>query len=113
MLDKKLQLKDGERVAIFGNAAALELQAKRSDIAGAGAVLNFVTSEADLMQALPTLQSAASSGRLTWVAYPKAKQLATDLNRNIIRKIANDNGLDPIRQIAVDEVWSALRLKAL
>lgn len=114
MLDKKLQLKQGESIAVVGAAApGLDLETKPVDIQAADAILDFVTLEADFMRELPHLQTAAKASKLTWVAYPKAKQLSTDLNRDIIRSIANDNGLDPVRQISIDDVWSALRLKAL
>ncbi len=113
MLDKKLQLKDGQTIAVSGGPAQLQLTAPRANEQRADAVLIFVASEAQLRQSLGELKSAAGSNKHTWVAYPKAKQLNTDINRDIIRAIANDNGLDPVRQIAIDETWAALRLKLL
>jgi len=112
MLDKKLQLKDGQRITIIGNAPSLDIEAERAALTESDAVLLFVTREAEMVAAFATLR-AASQNKLTWIAYPKSKQLSTDLNRDIIRKLANDNGLDPIRQVSIDEVWSALRLKLL
>ena len=112
MLDKKLQLKDGQTIACLGNVVQLPLAAKQVDASGADAVLVFATNEAELRQSLNVLKTAAAS-QLTWVAYPKAKQLGTDINRDSIREIANQNGLDPVRQIALDDTWSALRLKLL
>jgi hypothetical protein len=50
---------------------------------------------------------------VAWLAYPKAKQLQTDLNRDIIRDLAQDRGLDPVRRVSIDEVWSGLRVKLL
>lgn len=113
MLDKKLQLKEGQCIAVIGDAPQLQLDAGQSSLPDADAVLVFVTKETGLADALPTLKSAAGQSKLAWVAYPKAKQLSTDLNRDKIRDIANQNGLDPVRQIAIDETWSALRLKTL
>lgn len=110
-LDKKLQIKPGQAIAIFGDAPSLELAADRAEATIADGILVFVRNEAGLRDVLPALRSAANREKLTWVAYPKAKQLSTDLNRDIIWGITNDNGLDPVRQIAIDDVWSALRLK--
>ncbi|MBW3554321.1 MAG: hypothetical protein KY466_12455 [Gemmatimonadetes bacterium] len=46
---------------------------------------------------------------LAWIAYPKAGQLRTDLNRDV--RAAGAHGLKGLRQIAIDEVWSALRFR--
>jgi len=112
MLERKLQLKDGQSLVVVGSTVPpLELTAPRAGADQADALLVFVANEAGLRQHLGELQAAAAAGRLTWIAYPKAGGLGTDINRDIIRAIANENGLDPVRQIAVDATWSALRLK--
>jgi hypothetical protein len=54
---------------------------------------------------------AASADRLTWVAYPKAGQLGTDLNRDTLASLLEESGIQPVRQIAIDDVWSALRFR--
>lgn len=113
MIDKKLQLKEGQRIAIIGNAPSLDMHADKTTVPECDAVLIFITHEADIAAAFSTLRVAAQQNKLAWIAYPKAKQLSTDLNRDSIRKLANDNGLDPVRQVSIDEVWSALRLKIL
>jgi hypothetical protein len=113
MLDKKLQLKPGQTVAQVNSPVQLPLDAMPAAPEAADAVIVFTANGAELQQSLSALKTAVGEGKLTWVAYPKAGQLGTDINRDIIRDIANQNGLDPVRQIALDEVWSALRLKAL
>ncbi len=113
MLDKKLQLKDNQTIAIINAQATLEVIAPQAQPDDADAVLVFTANELQLRQHLAELQAAATAQKLTWIAYPKAKQLGTDLNRDVIRALANENGLDPVRQIAINDTWSALRLKAL
>jgi len=54
---------------------------------------------------------AALRDKLAWIAYPKAGQLGTDLNRDILAKSLAGRGVQPVRQIAIDEVWSALRFR--
>jgi hypothetical protein len=46
-----------------------------------------------------------------WVAYPKGDR--TDVNRDTLWPIVGEYGLRPITQVAVDEVWSALRFRPL
>lgn len=46
-----------------------------------------------------------------WVAYPKANR--TDINRDTLWPILSEYGMRPITQVAIDEVWSALRFRPL
>jgi hypothetical protein len=46
-----------------------------------------------------------------WVVYPKDNR--TDLNRDSLWPILAAHGLRPITQVAVDDVWSALRFRPL
>jgi hypothetical protein len=43
---------------------------------------------------------------------PKAGKLGTDLNRDRVRERVAEHGLATVRQVALDDVWSALRLKS-
>jgi hypothetical protein len=46
-----------------------------------------------------------------WVAYPKGNK--SDINRDTLWPIVGEYGLRPYSQVAVDEVWSALRFRPL
>jgi hypothetical protein len=46
-----------------------------------------------------------------WVAYPKGNK--ADINRDTLWPIVSEFGLRPNGQVAVDEVWSALRFRPL
>ena len=46
-----------------------------------------------------------------WVAYPKANRI--DINRDTLWPILTGYGMRPIGQVAVDDVWSALRFRPL
>jgi hypothetical protein len=113
MLDKKLQVKAGQSVAIIGSTSSLELEAPKKDPDQADIWIIFVISHADLESRIAGAQEAARRGVTVWAAYPKGKQLNTDLNRDIIREFAAKYSLDTVRMIAVDEIWSALRLKLI
>jgi hypothetical protein len=105
-LDVKLQLRPGQRIAVVGSGPtfpALDLAATTADAASAEAVLVFAKDRSELEPRLPMLADVAGRGGTVWLAYPKARQLGTDLNRDIIR--------DPVRQVSLDDTWSALRLK--
>jgi len=44
-----------------------------------------------------------------WVAYPKGNR--ADINRDTLWPILTEYGMRPIGQVAVDDVWSALRFR--
>jgi hypothetical protein len=49
--------------------------------------------------------------RALWLVYPKGNRIA--LNRDSLWRLMADYGVRPITQVAVDEVWSALRFRPL
>jgi hypothetical protein len=116
-LASKLQLKDGqcrEAVLAPGSVAA----ALRGSLAGgedydsaAAALLVFVADRSTLEDRRTQIVEAAASDRLTWVSYPKSGQLGTDLNRDSLAARVSTGGIQPVRQIALDDVWSALRFR--
>lgn len=112
-LDAKLQLKTGQTVALVGTGPELEIGAPAAGPDAADTVIAFAADSSELSDQLTVLQAVAGRGGVPWVAYPKAKQLGTDLTRDVIRDLVPAAGLDPVRQIALDDVWSALRLKAI
>jgi hypothetical protein len=56
-------------------------------------------------------QGHDSRSRLAWVAYPKSGQLGTDLNRDRLAAALKTEGIRPVRQVALDDVWSAPRFR--
>src|ERR1700685_346576 len=85
-LAKKLQVKPGQGVETLNApatvAGALDSLAKVSDGSERPALLVFVTDRASLHESRSFIVDAASADQLTWVSYPKAGQLGTDLNRD-------------------------------
>jgi len=77
----------------------------------AGAVMVFVRSSEELARHLTVIVEAGRADRLTWVAYPKAGQLGTDLNRDRLAALLHGHGVRPVRQVALDGTWSALRFR--
>jgi hypothetical protein len=46
-----------------------------------------------------------------WVAYPKGNR--SDVNRDTLWPILAEHGLRPIGQVAMDDIWSAIRFRPL
>ena len=111
MLDSKLQIKSGQTLALVNSPDQVDVAAPQAAPDAANAILVFAKNRAELVQRIDLLREAAQRRAMTWLAYPKARQLETDLNRDIIRDLALDRGLDPVRQVSIDDIWSALRLK--
>jgi hypothetical protein len=111
----KLQLKPGESVAIVNAPADAALELPGHPIAArpdeADGVIVYCTNRAELEDLAETLVAPARRDALTWVAYPKARQLDTDLNRDVLAELVRAHGVQPVRQVSLDAVWSALRLR--
>ena len=115
---ERLQVKGDRRIAVMGAPPAVDraIGAKKSRAAAAEAdiILLFAPDCARLNAALPSLLKQAAKTAILWVAYPKlTSDLASDLSRDVIRALAPKHGLDTVSQIAIDDDWSALRLKRI
>lgn len=114
-LAAKLQIKPGAHVMVVGVPAdgpdLSGLGPPAADPAEAAAVIAFVRLSAELASLAAPAIEAALADRLAWIAYPKAGQLGTDLNRDSLARAATELGVQPVRQVAIDDVWSALRFR--
>ena len=73
--------------------------------------LLFADDAAALRALLAEHEGELAGPRAFWVVYPKGNR--SDVNRDSLWPILAGHGMRPIAQIAVDEVWSALRFRAL
>jgi len=72
----------------------------------------FVCSKKELETSLEKTKGLLKPSALLWVTYPKGTSKAkADINRDSINAYANTVGLQGVAMIAIDETWSALRLK--
>jgi hypothetical protein len=111
-LAKKLNLKTGTKLRVLGKPRDVDLDdVEVTALANVKDVLVFVTRATDLDRLAAPMIEAARADRIAWAAYPKAGQLGTDLNRDLLAKELQRRGAQPVRQIAIDEVWSALRFR--
>jgi hypothetical protein len=114
-LAAKLQLKNGQSLETVllpeSITSDLAVVAPAGDSDLEPALVVFVVDRTTLQEQLTQIVAAATRDRLTWVAYPKAGQLGTDLNRDSLAALLGASGVEPVRQIAIDDVWSALRFR--
>lgn len=111
---RKLQIKPGGSVAVVDMPPGVKVDLGGSPVAPpaeADAVLAFVVQSAQLAGSARVAIEAAQQDRLAWIAYPKAGGLGTDLNRDRLAVAVAEHGVMPVRQIAIDDVWSALRFR--
>lgn len=111
-LAKKLNLKDGMKLRVVGKPAGVDLgDVATTTSAKADAVLVFVKTLADVDAKAGPLIEAAKEDRIAWAAYPKAGQLGTNLNRDVLWKRLLKDDIQGVRQVALDDVWSAMRFR--
>jgi hypothetical protein len=73
----------------------------------------FVMKQADLDRISSELIRAAEGDAVLWLAYPKAssKKYRCEFNRDSGWAVLGRGGYEPVRQVAIDEDWSALRFR--
>lgn len=59
------------------------------------------------------MAQATEGDAVVWVAYPKgsSKKYRCEFNRDTGWTVLGDAGFEPVRQVAIDEDWSALRFR--
>lgn len=112
-LGKKLLLKPGMKVALLGEPAdqrplynGIELTS-----AAAEAVVLYAATAKDLAALLPRARKRLADAARLWVAYPKAKKLGTDLNRDSLWKAMEPQGFEGVRLVSLDDTWSAMMFR--
>ena len=104
-----LWLSDAEHLGLIGS---LPVEVRIVDeLEQATTAVVFAADGASVRATLTTHTGHLNHPTNLWVAYPKANR--TDVNRDTLWPILAEYGLRPITQIAVDDVWSALRFRPL
>ncbi len=73
----------------------------------------FATTTAALDAASNAIASVADGDVVVWIAYPKgtSKKYRCEFNRDTGWTVLGEAGYEPVRQVAIDEDWSALRFR--
>jgi hypothetical protein len=99
-LAKKLTLGPRVKARIVGKPAGVEVgDVETTTAAKAPAVLVFLKTLAEVDAKGGPLVEAAKADRIAWAAYPKAGQLGTDLNRDVLWKHLLKQGIQGVRQV--------------
>jgi hypothetical protein len=80
-------------------------------LADADVAVVVVDDERGLRALADAHREVLGAPRALWLLYPKGNRIA--LNRDSLWRLMADYGVRPITQVAVDEVWSALRFRPL
>ena len=86
---------------------------KRSGAGPATFAMAFVITQAELDAASSKLAAACVGDAILWMAYPKgtSKKYRCEFNRDAGWSILGAAGFEPVRMVAVDEDWSAVRFR--
>ena len=77
---------------------------------GAGVVVFFTTSRADLAKRFAKLKRTLDAADGLWIAWPKkASKIETDLDFDAVQRIGLDAGLVDNKSAAIDGDWQAVR----
>jgi hypothetical protein len=122
---QKLNWKSQSEIAVFNVPASFEPELARLERVkmmrdpkkpvGVQFALAFATQQAELDRLSKILAAAAQGDALLWFAYPKgtSKRYTCEFNRDTGWHVIRAAGFDTVRQIAIDEDWSALRFRRL
>jgi hypothetical protein len=75
--------------------------------------LGFACTESERDRISAKLVQAADGDAVVWLAYPKksSKNYTCSFNRDSGWQVFGDAGFEGVRQVAIDEDWSALRFR--
>lgn len=75
--------------------------------------LAFVTKQAEIDTVGTTIGKKAKGDAVVWFAYPKgsSKKYKCEFNRDRGWDVLGKAGFEPVRMVAIDEDWSALRFR--
>lgn len=119
---KKLQYKGGDTpVLILGAPESyrevVETIGARVDTEAVEDQYDFVqifgTSNQAIRDAVDKTAGLLGNDALFWLCYPKksSKAYRSDCSRETVAQIPADYGYEPVRQVAIDDDWSALRYR--
>jgi hypothetical protein len=120
---EKLNLKDQKQILVLNAPESFE-----SELAGLRGVsvnragkdlkeiefaLAFVTKQAEVDALGKSLAPKAAGDAVVWFAYPKgsSKKYKCEFNRDTGWDAIGKLGFEPVRMVAIDEDWSAVRFR--
>jgi hypothetical protein len=116
----KLGIKPRTRIAILNPPRGFRLAlgtlptgvTVASSLSGMLPFIHFFVVSRDVLEShLPALLCALEPAGALWISWPKkASGVPTDVTEDIVRAVALPSGLVDIKVVAIDDVWSGLKL---
>ena len=119
----KLNLKEQKQILVLNSPESFEPELKslrgiaiQRDLKNAGEVefaLAFVTKQQQVDTLGKAIAKKAQGDAVVWFAYPKgsSKKYKSEINRDAGWQVLGDAGFEPVRMVAIDEDWSAVRFR--
>jgi hypothetical protein len=123
IFEKKLNLKDQSAVLVLNapqsfesEVTALEKVAVYRDVQAVDEVdfvLAFAVTQNEVDTFAEVVAQKTKGDAVVWFAYPKgsSKKYKCEFNRDTGWGKLGEHGFEPVRQVAIDEDWSALRFR--
>jgi hypothetical protein len=120
---EKLNLKEQKQILVLNAPTSFEPELKtlrdiivQRDLKSVGQVefsLAFVTKQKEVDTLGKAIAKKAEGDGVIWFAYPKgsSKKYRSEINRDAGWKVLGDAGFEPVRMVAIDEDWSAVRFR--
>ena len=118
----KLNLKDQNEIVVLNAPASFEPELKtlkgvtvRRDVKGGDIdfSLAFVMTQKEVDTLAAKVAKNAKGDAVVWFAYPKgsSKKYRSEINRDSGWAVMGKAGFEPVRMVAIDEDWSAVRFR--
>jgi hypothetical protein len=120
---KKLNLKNPKSIQLYNAPESFEAELVRLEgikivrdakaPKGVEFALAFAQTQKELDRLSKLLAAGAAEDAVLWFAYPKgtSKRYRCEFNRDSGWSVIRALGFDSVRQVAIDEDWSALRFR--
>lgn len=120
---QKLNLKDQSEILVVNAPASFEpelkglsgvaIKRRPGELKRVVFSLAFVTKQKEVDDMTKVVAVKAEGDAVVWFAYPKgsSKRYTCEFNRDSGWKALGEAGFEPVRMVAIDEDWSAVRLR--
>jgi hypothetical protein len=123
-LFKKLNFKDHKSILVVNSPKSFEhelsemsniaqIEKKEEDITEIEFAICFATTQIEIDSFIMAVNPKILGDAVIWLCYPKgtSKNYKCDFNRDTGWAIVGELGFEPVRQVAIDDDWSALRFR--
>ncbi len=123
-LFKKLNFKQHKEILVLNSPTEFEKELKamqncttiKTDIKSIGDiefVLTFIKTQTEIDKIAPLIDKKIKGDGIVWFAYPKgtSKKYKSEINRDKGWDILGKADFETVRQVAIDDDWSALRFR--